>query len=303
LAKTVIFWFLIISVFHNKLHFQSVFALATGSQDFAFLVNLVQIQWFGASQLMLSVTVVVHFFFCRDIQAFVLEQLMDLKSFFTTPMAANQDDKGKQLPFDKEFKLQSLATEISLLKKSEGRDVEKQPVCSSPTSSIPSSLGVYPSWQMISRISSSSHKDVNKLPSKEIFEDNKSFPFTKLKSPEFKSFLDASLSDSTILESRSESTTIEPKTHEELKDKLRDLFEKLKEQARRETGVSLPSPPRLYSEISEPGGMSQWTEVSDAESLPNSHCFSSSSAELNKGKFDISASDLSFEIKFGEVDS
>jgi hypothetical protein len=247
---------------------------------------------------------------------------MDLKSFFTIPMAANQGDKGKQAPFDKESNLQSLATEISLLKKAEGIDVEKQPVCSSPTSSIPSSLGVYPSWQMISRISSSSHKDLNKLPSKEMFElsvatgnnikdnqdssdveGNKSFPFTQLKSPEFKSFLETSLSENTTSKSRSGSTTIEPKTHEELKDKLRDLFEKLKEQARRETGISLPSPPHLYSEISEPGGMSQWSEVSDVESLPNSQCFSSSSAELNKGKFDINASDLSFEIKFGEVDS
>lgn len=238
-------------------------------------------------------------------------------------MAANQSSKGKQSPFNKESKLHSLATEIPLLlKRTEGREIEKQPVCSSPTSSVPSSLGVYPSWQKISRISSSSLKDVNKLSSKEVLElplaernnnkdsqdssdleANKSFSFTELKSPEFKSFLVTSLSENITLESRSEVTTVEPKTCEELKDKLRDLFEKIKEQARRGTGIFLPSPPRHYSEISEPGGMSQWSEVSDVESVQNSHCFSSSSAELNKGKFDFSTTDLSSEIKFGELDS
>lgn len=257
----------------------------------------------------------------RNIQAFASEQLMNLKSYCTTHIAVNQRNRGKQSPFNKECKLHSLATEISLLpEKAEGREIEKQPVCSSPTSSVPSSRGVYPSWQMISRISSSSLKDVNKLSSKEVpelslaernnikdiqysseIEGNKSFPFTELKSPEFKSFLVTSLSENVTSESRSES--IEPKTCKELKDKLRDLFEKIKEQARRGTGILLPSPPHQYSEISEPGGMSQWSEVSDVESVQNSHCFSSSSTELNKGKFDFSTSDLSFEIKFGELDS
>jgi hypothetical protein len=267
---------------------------------------------------MLVVTVAVHFFFCRNIHAFTSEQLANLTSFFTTHMPANQDGKGEQSPFDKEPTLQSLATEIPLLKKAEGREIEKQPVCSSPTSSIPSSLG---SWKMISQISSAD-KDVNKLPSKEIselsvaernnikdsqdscnVEGNKSFPFTKLQSPEYKSFLRASSSENSSSESRNESTTVEPKTHKELKDKLRDLFKHIKEQARKGIDISLPSPPRLYSEISEPGGMSQWSEVTDVESVLNSHCFSSSSSELNKGKFDLSTSDLSFEIKFGEADS
>jgi hypothetical protein len=49
--------------------------------------------------------------------------------------------------------------------------------------------------------------------------------------------------------------------------------------------------------------MSQWSEVSDVESVQNSQCFSSRSAELNKGKFYFSTNDLSFESKFGEVDS
>lgn len=265
----------------------------------------------------------LRIFFFRDIQAFASEQLMNLKSYSTTHMAANENNKGNQSLFNKESKLHSQGTEIPLLlKKAEGREIEKQPVCSSPTSSVPSSLGVYPSWQMISRISSSSLKDINKLSSKEVpelplaegnnikdnqdssdLEANKSFSFRELKSLEFKSFLVTSLSEDVTSESRSEVTTIEPKTCKELKDKLRDLFEKIKERAGRGTGIFLPSPPRHYSEISEPGGMSQWSEVSDVESVQNSHCFSSSSAELNKGKFDFSTSDLSLEIKFGDVDS
>jgi hypothetical protein len=80
------------------------------------------------------------------------------------------------------------------------------------------------------------------------------------------------------------------------------MFEEIKKQTRIGIGVSLPSPPHQYSEISEPGGMSQWSEISDVESIQNSLCFSSSSAELTNGKFDFGTTDTSFENKF-EADS
>jgi hypothetical protein len=137
------------------------------------------------------------------------------------------------------------------------------------------------SSEEVPELSLAERNNVKDIQDSSDLEGKKNFPFTELKSQEFKSFLVTSLSENVTSESRSESTMIEPKTCKELKDKLRDLFEKIKDQARRGTGILLPSPPHQYLEISEPGGMSQWSEVSEVESVQNSHCFSSSSAELN----------------------
>jgi hypothetical protein len=265
-------------------------------------------------------------FFYRNIQSFASEQLLNLKSFPSLHKTANETDKGdlhsgEQSLFNNDSELDSLTTEIGLFvektRTDRSREVEKQPVFSSPTSSIASSLGVYPSWQNISRISSSSHKDdVNKLSSKEMLvpspakynnmkesedgsnvEGNRRFLFTEPKSPEFKSFLVDSLSENVAAESKSESGIVEPKTHKELKDELRNVFERIKKQTRMGSGVSLPSPPRQYSEISEPSGMSQWSEVLDVESVHNSLFVSASSADLNNGKLDFSTTDRSFQNK------
>ncbi|XP_021927738.1 uncharacterized protein LOC110833626 isoform X2 [Zootermopsis nevadensis] len=253
-----------------------------------------------------------------DIQAFTSEQLLNLKSFAAVHKTANEIDKGdldieKRSIISDDTEPDPLSTEIalSLEKAQRGREMEKQPVCSSPTSTITSSVGIYPAWQNISRISLSHKDDVNKFSSREMFvlpptrnnnnnmnesendsgiEGNRSFSFIKPRSPEFKSFLVDSLSENVATESRSESSTIEPKTHEELKNKLRSLFERLKRQTKMGIGVSLPSPPRHCSEISEPSGMSQWSEVSDV--------VSTSSVNLNKEKFGLSTSDTSFESKF-----
>jgi hypothetical protein len=292
----------------------------------SYLEILVHFNLFQVSQQAVPFTIVLYFS-CRDIQAFASEQLSNLKSFATIYKTANEIDEGglhtgKQFIYNNDSELDTLTTEITLfLEKAQtggGKEMEKQPVCSSPTSSVPSSLGIYPSWQKISRISSSSHKDdVNKLSSKEVcvlpptrkinlneseddsgIEGNRSFSFIKPKSPEFKSFLVDSLSENVAEESKSELSTIEPKTHKELKDELRSLFERIKKKTRMGTGVSLPSPPHHCAEISEPSGMSQWSEISDAESVQNSLFASTSSADLNKGKFDLSTSDTSFESKF-----
>jgi hypothetical protein len=270
-------------------------------------------------------TIVLYFSF-RDTQAFASEQLKS-ESYATVHNTANEINEEdlhteKQLLFNNDSELGSLTTDIKLfLEKAEtggGREMEKQPVCSSPTSSVPSSVGIYPSWQKISRISSSHEDDVNKLSSKEVLvlppakknkmkegeddsyvEDNKSFPFGKHRSPEFKSFLVDSLLQNVAAESKSELSTIKPKTHKELTDELRNLFERIKKQIRMKTDISLPSlsPPRHWSEISEPSGMSQWSETSDVESVQNSLLVSTSSVDLNKGKYDLSTSNTSFESK------
>jgi hypothetical protein len=227
---------------------------------------------------------------------------------------------GKQSPFSSDSEIDSLATEITLfLDKAEAGQGEgmKQPVCSSPTSSLLSSLGIYPSWQRISQISSS-HEDINKVSLKEMHvlspakknnrkddfdvEGNGSFPLIKPESSEFKSFLLTSLSENVIAESRSELNTFEPKTCKELKDELRSLFEKIKKQTRMGTGIILPSPPHQYLEMSEPSGMSLWSEVSDVDTIQNSLFSPNSSIELNKRKSDSSSSDISSEIKC-EADS
>jgi hypothetical protein len=238
--------------------------------------------------------------------------------------AAHQTDSRQRSLFNNKPELDFLATEVSVcLRKpqtGEGEETKKQPIFSSPTSSGLSFVGICPSWKNISRISASD-TDVNKLSSKEVFElsqtvnnnikdsrhnsdleGNRSFSLIKPGSPDFKSFHAALLSEDVTAEARRESSITEPKTCQELKDELRNMFDEIKKQARMGTDVSLPSPPRQYSEISEPGGMAQWSEISDAESIQNSLCFSSSSAEVNNGKFDPGNSDISFENKF-EADS
>jgi len=244
---------------------------------------------------------------------------MNLKSFSTIQKATHQTDSRKQSLFNNKPKLDFLATEVSLsLRKpqtGEGEGTNKQPVFSSPTSSVASFVDICPSWKNISRIAASD-TDVNKLSSKEVFElsqtgnnnikdgrhnsdleGNRSFSLINPGSPEFKSFCAASLSEDITAEARHESSITEPKTCKELKDKVSNKSDKMKKQIRMGTGVSLRSP-RLCSEISEPSRMHQWNEISDAESIQNSLCFSSSSAEVNNGKFDLGNSDLSFENKF-----
>jgi hypothetical protein len=285
---------------------------------------IVNFHLFGASQQAVPGSLTLTFSSCRDIQTFASEQLMNLKSFSTIHKAAHQTDSRNQLLFNNKPKLDSLATEVSLFLRKpqmgEGGETEKQPIFSSPTSSVSSSVGICPAWKNISRIAASD-SDLNKLSSKEVFErsqtgksnakgsrhnsdleGNRSFSLRKPGSPEFKSFLAASLSDDITAEARHESSITEPKTCKELKDELRNMFEEIKKQTRMGTGVSLPIPPHQYSEISEPVGMSQWSEISDVESIQNSLCFSSSSAELNNGKFDLGTSDISFENKL-EADS
>jgi hypothetical protein len=245
---------------------------------------------------------------------------MNLKSFSTIHKDAHQTDSRKESLFNNKPQLDSLASEVSqFLRKpqmGQGREAEKQPICSSPTSNGPSPIEICPSWKNISRISPPD-TDVNKLSSGDVVtfsqtrnnnikdsghnydvEDNRSYPLMKSGSPEFKSFLAASLSEDATAELRHESSITEPKTCKDLKVELKNMFEEIKKQTRMGTGVSLPSPPHQYSEISEPGGMSQWSEISDAESVQNSLCFPSSSSELNNGKFDFGTSDASFEDKF-----
>jgi len=247
---------------------------------------------------------------------------MNLKSFSTIQKAAHQTDSRKQSLFNNKPKLDVLATEVSLrfrkpqTGEGEGEGTNKQPVFSSPTSSVASFLDICPSWKNISRIAASD-TDVNKLSSNEVFElsetgnnnikdgrhnsdleGNRSFSLINPRSPEFKSFCAASLSEDVTAEARHESNITELKTCKELKDELRNKFNEIKKQARMGTGISLRSPPRQYSEISEPSGMHLWSEISDAESIQNSLCFSSSSAEVNNEKFDLGNSDLNFENKF-----
>lgn len=275
---------------------------------------------FGASQQAIPDPLTVTFSSCRDIEAFASEQHMNLKSFSTIQKAAHQTDSRKQSLFNNKPKLHFLATEVSqCLRKpqtGEGEGTNKQPVFSSPTSSVASFVDICSSWKNISRIAAPD-TDVNKLSSKEVFElsqtgnnnikdgrhnsdleSNRSFSLINPGSPEFKSFCAASLSEDVTAEARHESIITELKTCKELKDELRNKFDKIKKQARMGTGVSLPNPPRQYSEVSEPRGMHQWSEISDAESIQNSLSLSSSSAEVNIGKFDLGNSDLSFENKF-----
>jgi len=98
---------------------------------------------------------------------------MNLKSFSTIQKATHQTDSRKQSLFNNKPKLDFLATEVSLsLRKpqtGEGEGANKQPVFSSPTSSVASFVDICPSWKNISRIAASD-TDVNKLSSKEVFE-------------------------------------------------------------------------------------------------------------------------------------
>ena len=274
---------------------------------------------FGPSQQAIPDPLTVTFSSCRDIEGFASEQKMNLKSFSTIQKAAHQTDSRKQSLFNNKPKLDFLATEVSqCLRKpqsGEGEGTSKQPVFSSPTSSVASFVDICSSWKNISRIAASD-TDVNKLSSKEVFElsqtgnnnikdgrhnsdleSNRSFSLINLGSPEFKSFCAASSEDVTA-EARHESSITELKTCKELKDELRNKFDEIKKQARMVSGVSLPNPLPQYSEVSEPSGMHQWSEISDAESIQNSLSFSSSSAEANNGKFDLGNIDLSFENKF-----
>jgi hypothetical protein len=227
---------------------------------------------------------------------------------------AHQTYSRIQSLFNNEPKLDFLATDASLcLRKPqthEGEETNTQPVFSSPMSSVASFVGICPSWKNISRIAASD-TDVNKLSSEEVFElaqtgnnntkgsrnisdleGNRSFSMTNPGSPEFKSFCDGSLSEDVTEGARRESSITEPKTCKELKDELRNRFDEIKKQTRMLIDVSLPS---LFSEISEPSGMHQWSEISDAESIHNSLSFSSSSAEVNNGKFDLRNGENKFE--------
>ncbi|KAJ4429453.1 hypothetical protein ANN_21622 [Periplaneta americana] len=263
----------------------------------------------------------------RDIQAFASEQMLNLKSL--SSKYRNVIEKGHRSNHDQEKQShsktdsdpESQPAEVTVFfeKTQTGGgprpergvgEAEIQPVCSSPTSS---SLEVYPSWQKISRISS--NKDTSKHSWSDVIvlspteksklkeknssdsEHNKTLSLVRVSSPNFKSFIMDSLSENGLVETSSESSTTEPKSCQELKDELKGVFDKIKKQARMGIGLTLPSPPQKYTEISEPGGMSQWSEISD-DSVANSVFLSASNVDMNRAKLDFSASDVSTKKKF-----
>jgi hypothetical protein len=188
-----------------------------------FVVNF---HLFGASQLTIPDPLTVTFSSCRRIETFASEQQMNLKSFSTIQKAPHQTDSRKLSHFNNKPKLDFPATEVSLcLRKpqtGEGEGTNKQPVFSSPTSSVASFVDICPSWKNISRIAASD-TDVNKLSSKEVYElsqtgnnnikdgrhnsdleGKRSFSLMNPGSPEFKSFCAASLSEDVTAEARHE---------------------------------------------------------------------------------------------------
>ncbi|PSN35544.1 hypothetical protein C0J52_27304 [Blattella germanica] len=240
-----------------------------------------------------------------DIQIFVSDQLLNLKADTFNGKGKellNEAFAGSKQALDSDMDSVTLFFEKSNVASGGGGN-GKRLVCSSPTSSALSSSGVESSWQKISRISSSSEKDmalkksslevlVLSPPRKgrmkesedeiDIMGDHKSFPVMKSDSPEFKSFLLESWSETMKLNSNNQANTTEPKSCEDLKNELRDFFERIKKEASKGLDLSLPSPPHFYSQMSEPGGMSQWSDASEAESLQNSAFFSLSNNKLKK---------------------
>ena len=231
------------------------------------------------------------FIYFRDIQSFVSKQFLNIKSYVYSNNGAKALDEsfgpGKQPSALIDSDLESLGSFDKLLK-NEGRRNEKI-ICSSPTSSIPSSSGVNSSWEKISRISSSSKKSVKRSSPKVLVlsppktsvkesdnevvlgENCNSFPSTKPENKEFKSFLIESLSETDNSPSYEVNLT-DTKSCQDLKNQLQDFFDKMKRETRRGLEVSLPSPPNHFSDMSEPGGMSQCSEVSDVESYPFLSC-------------------------------
>nr|CAD7193766.1 unnamed protein product [Timema douglasi] len=102
----------------------------------------------------------------KSIQELVADQLTNMKNFVNHEKARDHLDNiirvvsshTQSLGFDTE--LESIVTDVSH-EPSGGGEGGRGPYCSSPTSSMTSSLGIYPSWQVISRISSATNQETD----------------------------------------------------------------------------------------------------------------------------------------------
>ncbi|KAK3908090.1 Coiled-coil alpha-helical rod protein 1 [Frankliniella fusca] len=159
----------------------------------------------------------------------------------------------------------------------EGEGSRSRPICSSPTSSINSSL--YTSWHLMSDITAENEPKLREhdrgfaiLPKdtsvKELLEIDKqsSAPTEKIK-------------ETTEKDGTSHKMSIE-KSAKELKAGLHDMFDQLKKQTSEAVNITLPSPPRTYSQGQETLGLSQWTELSASESTVLFH--SSEESDLDE---------------------
>nr|CAD7586136.1 unnamed protein product [Timema genevievae] len=102
----------------------------------------------------------------KGIQELVADQLTNMKNFVNHEKARDHLDNiirvvsshTQSLGFDTE--LESMVSDVSH-EPSGGGEGRRGPHCSSPTSSMSSSLGIYPSWQVISRISSATNQEID----------------------------------------------------------------------------------------------------------------------------------------------
>nr|CAD7440813.1 unnamed protein product [Timema bartmani] len=102
----------------------------------------------------------------KGIQELVADQLTNMKNFVNHEKARDHLDNiirvvsshTQSLGFDTE--LESMVSDVSH-EPSGGGEGRGGPHCSSPTSSMSSSLGIYPSWQVISRISSATNQEID----------------------------------------------------------------------------------------------------------------------------------------------
>lgn len=146
----------------------------------------------------------------------------------------------------------------------DGEGSRSRPICSSPTSSVNSSL--YSSWHLMSDIMADNE------PGKR---DGQKGLLTLPKDGTVKNSKDTIKSSPTPVEppvqeksekDESDGKISVEKSASELKAGLHDMFHQLKKQTSEAVNIALPSPPRIFNQGQETLGVSQWTELSASES-------------------------------------
>lgn len=202
-----------------------------------------------------------------NINALVAEQLTNIRSLSGKQYSPNELGQMMQavsrlhetvdsinVPFEKDEPKNHIG---------DGEGSRSRPVCSSPTSSVNSSL--YSSWQLMSDITAT---DINEGEASEKI-------YKQLKYNVSKKDKDSGINSATPIDAPNRESTSRTddditrkreQSASELKAGLHDMFQLLKKQTSDAVNIVLPSPPIAFDKLQETLGMSQWTELSASES-------------------------------------
>ncbi|XP_034244596.1 uncharacterized protein LOC117647123 [Thrips palmi] len=208
-----------------------------------------------------------------DVNTLVTEQLANIRNL--TGRKGSSDDLGKMMQavsrlydtVDGANGALKQQCEQEAFKKhiGDGEGSRSRPICSSPTSSVNSSL--YSSWQMMSDITTDHNHPEEKVKSGERMVN---FPIEtvslKGKDSGFNTATPVYNQETTSKASETDSTTKKENSAKELKAGLQDMFHLMKKQTSEAINITLPSPPKGFDKVPETLGLSQWTELSASES-------------------------------------